>query len=158
MLIKALSPYVESLQKNAGEMNTSTPLGATSTTPTTSIASASGVPRTTGTAPLAPAQSAKKSFTMIVAASVAAVVIAVGGYAWYQKSFERAEAMRQAALLKLRNRQRSKLSWRRPKPKDERRKGLWLRNLRRRDKPRTERMLRNLKPRDRPERKWSRRT
>jgi hypothetical protein len=36
---------------------------------------------------------------MIVAASVAAIVIAVGGYAWYQKSSERAEAMRQAALL-----------------------------------------------------------
>jgi TIR domain len=99
VLIKALSPYVESLQKNAGEMNTSTALGATSTTPTTSIASASGVPRTTGTAPLAPAHSAKKSFTMIVAASVAALVIAVGGYAWYQKSSERAEAMRQTALL-----------------------------------------------------------
>jgi TIR domain len=99
LLIKALSPYVESLQKNAGEMNTSTPLGATSTTPTTSIASASGVARSTGTAPLAPAHSAKKSFTMIVAASVAALVIAVGGYAWYQKSSERAEAMRQAALL-----------------------------------------------------------
>ena len=99
VLIKALSPYVESLQKNAGEMNTSTTLGATSTTPTTSIASASGVARTTGTAPLAPAHSGKKSFTRVVAASVAALVIAVGGYTWHQKSSERAEAMRQATLL-----------------------------------------------------------
>jgi TIR domain len=98
VLIKALSPYVESLQKNAGQTETAAPTETPSTTPT-NTATASGVTRTAGTAPLAPARSAKKSFTMIVASSVAAVVIAAGGYAWYQKSSERAEAMRQAALL-----------------------------------------------------------
>jgi len=98
VLIKALSPYVESLQKNAGQTETAAPTETPSTTPT-NTATASGVTRTAGTAPLAPSRSAKKSFTMIVASSVAAVVIAAGGYAWYQKSSERAEAMRQAALL-----------------------------------------------------------
>ena len=98
VLIKALSPYVESLQKNAGQAETAAPTETPSTTPT-NTATASGVTRTAGTAPLTPAHSAKKSLTMIVASSVAAVVIAVGGYAWYQKSSERAEAIRQAALL-----------------------------------------------------------
>jgi exosome complex RNA-binding protein Rrp4 len=98
VLIKALSPYVESLQKNAGQTETAAPTETPSTTPT-NTATASGVTRIAGTAPLAPARSAKKSFTMIVASSVAAVVIAAGGYAWYQKSSERAETMRQAALL-----------------------------------------------------------
>ena len=98
VLIKALSPYVESLQKNAGQSDTAAPPRTPSATPTAYR------PRFRCAAhrrhsPLAPAHPAKKSFTMIVAGSVAAIVIAVGGYAWYQKSVERAEAIRQAALL-----------------------------------------------------------
>src|SRR5258705_6923889 len=59
VLIKALSPYVESLQKNAGQAETAAPAptDTPSTTPT-NTATASGVTRTAGTAPLAPAHSA----------------------------------------------------------------------------------------------------
>lgn len=96
VLIKALSPYVESLQKNAGRVDIGSP-AATSKTPTASAAP-SGVPPVVSTAPIA-AHSSKKTLPMIVAGSVAALVIAVGGYAWHQKSAERAEAVRQAALL-----------------------------------------------------------
>ena len=91
VLIKALSPYVESLQKNASPVDIAAPTPGT--------APASGVPHTIDTAPFATTRPVKESLTTFVAASVAALVIAVGGYVWYRNSAEHAEAMRQAALV-----------------------------------------------------------
>jgi G3E family GTPase len=91
VLIKALSPYVESLQKNAGPVDTAVPTPGT--------APVSGVPHVINTAPLATPHPLKESLATFVAATVAALVIAVGGYAWYQNSTEHAEAIRQAAWV-----------------------------------------------------------
>jgi TIR domain len=86
VLIKALSPYVQSLPKNAGRADTAAPAGRG--------AVGTSLPIT----PLTTTRPAAK-MAVVVAGSVAALMITVGGYAWYQKSAERAETMRQTLLL-----------------------------------------------------------
>jgi hypothetical protein len=99
VLVKALSPHVESSQKNADRVNSAASTDVPKAAQMKSTGPDSGVPQTAEATAFVSAHSAKKSFTMIVAGSLAALVIAGGGYAWYQKSSERAEAIRQAALL-----------------------------------------------------------
>ena len=99
VLVKALSPHVESSQKNADRVNSAAPTDVPKAAQMKSTGPDSGVPQTAEATAFVSAHSAKKSFTMIVAGSLTALVIAGGRYAWYQKSSERAEAMRQAALL-----------------------------------------------------------
>ncbi|MGH7874250.1 MAG: TIR domain-containing protein [Candidatus Binatia bacterium] len=91
VLIKALSPYVESLQKPTGRVDAAVPAPDT--------AAASGMRNAAETTPFGAAYPVKEPLTTLLAASVAAVAIAVGGYAWYQNSSEQAAAIRQAALL-----------------------------------------------------------
>ena len=98
-LVKALGPHVESSQKNADRVNSAASTDVPKAAKMKSTGPDSGVPQTPEATAFVSAHSAKKSFTMIVAGSLAALVIAGGGYAWYQKSSERAEAIRQAALL-----------------------------------------------------------
>jgi hypothetical protein len=88
VLIKALSPYVESLQKRTGPGHIAFPKEM----PTAQAATA-------GSAPVAIVPANKKHFPTIVAGSAAALVIAVSGYLWYQVSSERAQMTRHAALL-----------------------------------------------------------
>jgi hypothetical protein len=88
VLIKALSPYVESLQKRTGPGHIAFPKEM----PTAQAATA-------GSAPVAIVSADKKYFPTIVAGSAAALVIAVSGYLWYQVSSERAQMARHAALL-----------------------------------------------------------
>ncbi len=90
VLIKALSPYVESLQKQTARTDTAAP--------TTDTAAASDRHAAEVT-PFGTASLVKEPLTTLLAASVAAIAIAVGGYAWYQNSTEQAEALRQAVLL-----------------------------------------------------------
>ena len=99
VLVKALSPHVESSQKNADRVNSAASTDVPKAAQMKSTGPDSGVPQTAEATAFVSAHSAKKSFTMIVAGSLTALVIAGGGYAWYQKSSERAEAIRQAALL-----------------------------------------------------------
>jgi chemotaxis protein histidine kinase CheA len=98
LLIKALSSYVQSLPKNARRVDTSVPAGAPVGEPNAAGTVPSATPRTGGAVPLANARPAKK-VPVIVVGSVAALIITLAGYTWYQKSTERAEIMRQAALL-----------------------------------------------------------
>jgi hypothetical protein len=56
-------------------------------------------PQAAGGVAFAGVPAAKKSFATIVAGSAAALIIAVSGYLWYQVSSERAQMIRQAALL-----------------------------------------------------------
>src|SRR4030095_14830730 len=72
VLIKALSPYVESLQKRTGPGHIAFPKEM----PTAQAATA-------GSAPVAIVSADKKYFPTIVAGSAAALVIAVSGYLWY---------------------------------------------------------------------------
>jgi len=99
VLVKALSPHVESSQKNADRVNSAASTDVPKAAQMKSTGPDSGVPQTAEATAFVSAHSAKKSFTMIVAGSLTALVIAGGRYAWYQKSSERAEAIRQAALL-----------------------------------------------------------
>ena len=98
VLIKALSPYVQYLPKNSKRVDTSVPTVAPVGEPRMVGAVPSATPRTGGAAPFVTARPAKK-VPVIVVGSVAALMITLGGYTWYQKSTERAEMMRQAALL-----------------------------------------------------------
>lgn len=98
ILIKALSPYVESLQKNGGPVKAASPAQASSAR-TADAAVAAGAAQAAGGAAFAGMPAAKKSFATIVAGSAAALIIGVSGYLWYQVSSERAQMIRQAALL-----------------------------------------------------------
>jgi hypothetical protein len=81
VLIKALSPYVESLHAGA--------------------AGAAQATRPDSAAPLAAARTARKSLAMIVAASLAAMALAFGGYRIYQNAAEKAELERIAEQEKI---------------------------------------------------------
>jgi hypothetical protein len=89
VLIKALSPYVESLQAGAG--------GAQKTQATQPGAET----RPDSAAPPTAAPPAKKSLAMIVAASLAAMALAFGGYRIYQYTAEKAELARIAEQEKI---------------------------------------------------------
>ncbi len=99
LLIKALNPYVESQKRNASPADITSAAPAPGITSTAGTVSPSGASRATGAGSVTPAQPAKRSLPIIVAGSVAALIISIGGYAWYQMSTQRAEVMRQAALL-----------------------------------------------------------
>jgi hypothetical protein len=101
VLIKALSPYVESLQTSEGRVKVAGPAKAPTTTPTADTAPVSVLPRTAGTDPLAAAYADKKVFTVIVAGSVAALVIAAGGYLAYRNAVEKAEIARISNLQRI---------------------------------------------------------
>jgi hypothetical protein len=98
VLIKALDPYVESVEENSGTGNGATPNGASKARPTAAAVSVDASQNLKG-AQRAELPEAKKSLATIVAAAAAAVVIGAGGYLWYQVSSERARMVRHAALL-----------------------------------------------------------
>src|SRR5581483_10408214 len=83
VLVKALSPYVESSQKSANRVEH--PGAPQSPTPA-DRGSASTAPRP-----------ARKRLPTLLAASVAAVVLAAGAYVWQRNSVEYAEVLRRAA-------------------------------------------------------------
>jgi hypothetical protein len=98
VLIKALSPYVESLQKKAGDMN-----GVAAKQESAAAAPATpgaGAARLESEDALVSAFSdTRKSLATTIAAVTAMLVIGGGGYLWYQVSSERAQMLRHAALL-----------------------------------------------------------
>jgi TIR domain len=98
VLIKALGPYVESAEKNSGRGNGAPANGASKARTMAAAISADASQNFDG-AQQAGLPEAKKSLATIVAAVAAALVIAAGGYLWYQVSFERARMVRHAALL-----------------------------------------------------------
>jgi hypothetical protein len=77
------------------------PAKASTATPTADTAPVSVLPRTAGTDPLAAAYADKKVFTVIVAGSVAALVIAAGGYLAYRNAVEKAEIARISNLQRI---------------------------------------------------------
>ena len=97
VLIKALSRYVESQHPDADRANTGSPARVPGK------AENAGTVRPPGTVdnkPAGSAQTPKTSLGMIIAGSVVAIAVAVGGgYVWYQKSSQNAEMIRQAELL-----------------------------------------------------------
>jgi TIR domain-containing protein len=89
LLVKALRPHVQLLQKDAPAGG---PPGKASTPGTVG---SSGEPRMSGSASVA-AQSAKKRLYLIVAMAVTAIVVGVGGYVVYEKVAEKAKRDRLA--------------------------------------------------------------
>ena len=101
VLIKALSPYVESLQKSEGRVQAAGPPAKAPISTPTDADPVFALPRMAGGDPLAPAHSEKKIFTVIVAGSVAALVIAAGGYLAYRNAVEKDEIARIANLQRI---------------------------------------------------------
>ena len=89
VLIKALRPHVELLQKDVGSAKTEPAVRVPGKTWTAGTVDPSGEPGAGGTAPVAAARSAKKTWPLIVA--VAAIVVAAGGYVGYEKVAEKAK-------------------------------------------------------------------
>lgn len=83
ILVKALSPYVESSQKSANRVESSS-------------ARQSPTPIDRAPASTAP-QPTKKRLPILIAASVAALAIGTGAYTWHRTSVEYAEVLRRAA-------------------------------------------------------------
>jgi hypothetical protein len=79
VLVKALRPHVQSLQKDVGSAKTEPAARVAGTV------GPSSEPGAGGAAPVPAAQSAKQSWRLIVAMSVAAIVVALGGYVGYQQ-------------------------------------------------------------------------
>ena len=97
VLIKALGSY-ESAEKNSGRGNGAPANGASKARTMAAAVSADASQNLDG-AQRAGLPEAKKSLATIVAAVAAALVIAAGGYLWYQVSSERARMVRHATLL-----------------------------------------------------------
>jgi len=91
VLIKALRPHVELPKKDVGSAKTEPAARAPGKAWTAGTVGPSGEPGVGGTAPVATAQSAKKSWRLIVAMSVGAIAVAVGGYVGYEKVAEKAK-------------------------------------------------------------------
>jgi hypothetical protein len=85
LLVKALRPHVELLQKDVGTEKTEPAAKAPGKKWTEGTVGASGKPGLTGTGPVLTARSARKSLLLIVAMSVAGIAVAVGGYIGYEK-------------------------------------------------------------------------
>jgi hypothetical protein len=82
ILVKALSPYVESSQKSANRVEAAN----VPQSPTPVDRGLSSTARPT-----------RKRLPTLIAASLAALVIGVGGYVWHRNSLEYAEVLRRAA-------------------------------------------------------------
>jgi hypothetical protein len=98
VLIKALSPYVESLQKKVGDAN-DVAAKQSSTAPASDTPAAAGTPSKSESALIPAFADTRKSLATTIAAVTAMLVIGGGGYLWYQVSSERAQMLRHAALL-----------------------------------------------------------
>jgi hypothetical protein len=94
VLIKALSPYVESSEKNHGPVKAAAPAGA-------AVIAPSDVPRAADADPRRAGHSQNNFFAMIVAGVVAALVIAGGGYLGYRNLAAKAEIARIANLQRI---------------------------------------------------------
>lgn len=101
VLVKALRPHVELLQKDVGSAKTEPAARAPGKAWTAGTVGPSGEPGVGGTAPVTTAQSAKKSWRLIVAMSVGAIAVAVGGYVGYEKVAEKAKLDRIAEAEKV---------------------------------------------------------
>jgi TIR domain len=99
VLVKALGRYVESQHEDADHAKTSSSARVPSKAERARNVRPSGVSGRVDAAPVVTAQPPKRSLGRIIAGSVVAIVVAVGGYAWYQKSSQNAEMIRQAALF-----------------------------------------------------------
>ena len=82
ILVKALTPYVESSQKSANRVEVSNL--------SQSLTPAARMPASTAPRPT------KKRLPTLIAASVAVLVIGAGGYVWHRNSVEYAEVLRLA--------------------------------------------------------------
>jgi hypothetical protein len=97
ILIRALRPHVELLQKDVGSGKAEPATRVPTTARTAGTVPASGEPAVDSTAPVVTPQSTKKSLRVIVATSVTVIAVVVAGYLVYEKVAEK-EVLR-AALV-----------------------------------------------------------
>jgi hypothetical protein len=95
LLVKALRPHVQLLQKGVGDANAVPAGGPPGKASTPDTVGSSGGPRMSGSDSVA-AQSAKKRLYLIVAMAVTAIAVGVGGYVVYEKVAEKAKRDRLA--------------------------------------------------------------
>lgn len=91
LLVKALRPHVQSLQKDVGDAKAEPEGGPPGEAWTAGTLGSSGEPGVGGNASVATAQSARKHGRLIAVMAVTAIAVAVGGYVGYEKVAEKAK-------------------------------------------------------------------